>query len=84
MPNGRPGDSRHHDIVHHRIETFGPACDALVRAITARLPPGRMRELQDIIEIEPMQAPRASPPSRSGPPCGSRHSRVPSRWASPR
>jgi len=30
MPNGRPGDSRHHDIVHHRIETFGPACDALV------------------------------------------------------
>ncbi len=53
MPNGRPGDSRHHDIVHHRIETFGPACDELVREITARLPPGRMGEVQDIIETWP-------------------------------
>jgi hypothetical protein len=53
MPNGRPGDSRHHDIVHHRIETFGPACDELVREITARLPPERMGEVQDIIEPWP-------------------------------
>ncbi len=53
MPNGRPGDSRHHDIVHHRIETFGPACDELVREITARLPPERMGEVQDIIETWP-------------------------------
>lgn len=56
MANGRPGDSITHDVVHHRIPTFGPTCDALIRDIASRLPPARMRELHDIVEPWPFAA----------------------------
>jgi hypothetical protein len=55
MPNGRPGDSRHHDIVHLKIPVFGPSCDALVREITARLPRSRLHEFQDLVEGWPFE-----------------------------
>lgn len=55
MPNGRPGDSRHHDIVHHGLDVFGPSCDALVREITARLPRHRLDEFQDLVETWPFE-----------------------------
>ncbi|HEV7266578.1 MAG TPA: hypothetical protein VGN83_16885 [Falsiroseomonas sp.] len=55
MPNGRPGDSRHHDIVHHRLEVFGSSCDALVREISARLPHVRFGAFQDLIETWPFE-----------------------------
>ncbi len=56
MPNGRPGDSRHHDIVHHGLEVYGPSCDALIREITARLPRHRLGEFQNLVESWPFEA----------------------------
>lgn len=38
MPNGKPGDHPWIDIVHHRIDTFSPVADDLVRAISAFQP----------------------------------------------
>jgi small-conductance mechanosensitive channel len=56
MANGRPGDSIHHDIVHHGREVFGPSCDALVREITARLPEARRVEFQHLVETWPFES----------------------------
>ena len=56
MANGRPGDSRYHDIVHLKIATFGPSCDALVREIAVRLPRSHLREFQELIEGWPWHA----------------------------
>ena len=53
MANGRPGDSITHDVVHHRIPVFGPACDDLIRDIARRLPQERVRDLHDIVEPWP-------------------------------
>jgi hypothetical protein len=55
MPNGHPGDSVHHDIVHHGREIFGPTCDALVREITAKLPLERLSTFQHLIETWPWE-----------------------------
>lgn len=55
MPNGRPGDSVHHDIIHHGREIFGPTCDALVREITAKLPRERLSAFQHLIETWPWE-----------------------------
>lgn len=56
VANGRPGDSVHGDIVHHGREVFGPACDGLVREITARLQPSQMHVIQSVIERWPFDA----------------------------
>ncbi len=56
MPNGRPGDSRLHDILHLGIPVFGPSCDALVREIAMHLPPGRLGELRELVEGWPSAA----------------------------
>ena len=53
MANGRPGDSVHHDIVHHRIPCFGRDCDDLVREITDRLPPERQGPFVRLVESWP-------------------------------
>lgn len=55
MPNGRPGDSRIHDIVRHGLEVFGPSCDGLVRDIMDRLPRARLTEFQDLVETWPFE-----------------------------
>jgi hypothetical protein len=60
MPNGRPGDSILHDIVHHGRAVFGPSSDALVREITARLPEARRAEFQHLVETWPFE-PDGSP-----------------------
>ena len=33
MPNGRPGDHPLTDIIHHKIETYGPDADEYIRGI---------------------------------------------------
>jgi hypothetical protein len=55
MPNGRPGDSRTHDIVHHRLTVFGPSCDGLVREIMDRLPRERLNEFHELVETWPFE-----------------------------
>jgi hypothetical protein len=60
MPNGRPGDSRYHDINHLGLEVFGPTCDALVREIAARIPyeryPEQHHRFMNFVETWPWQA----------------------------
>lgn len=53
MPNGKPGDSVHHDIVHLKLPVFGPVCDDLVRQVSARIPLSHLGELQKLIEPWP-------------------------------
>jgi hypothetical protein len=61
MANGRPGDSRYHDIVHLKIATFGPTCDGLVREIAPRLPRSHLHDFQDLIETWPWEADGSGP-----------------------
>jgi hypothetical protein len=35
MPNGRPGDHPHYDIVHHKIDLLGGGLDDKVRKLSA-------------------------------------------------
>lgn len=56
MPNGRPGDSRSHDILHHRLEVFGPAIDGMVRAIDARLPAAERQAFLHLVDSWPFRA----------------------------
>jgi len=55
MANGRPGDSRYHDVVRLRIATFGPSNDALIRDIAKRLPRSHLGEFRELIEDWPWQ-----------------------------
>jgi hypothetical protein len=50
MPNGRPGDSITHDILHHGLRVFGAQADALVRELWDRLPDGQRQDLVLLIE----------------------------------
>ena len=45
MPNGRPGDHPVTDIINHKIPTFSPEIDSLIRQLHWRIPPN---ELDDI------------------------------------
>jgi len=56
MPNGRPGDSRVHDILHHGLEVFGPSIDAMVRAVAPRLDAAERQAFLDLIETWPFGA----------------------------
>lgn len=55
MPNGRPGDSRTHDILHHGLEVFGPPIDALVREIDARIEPAERDAFILLLETWPFE-----------------------------
>lgn len=61
MPNGRPGDSRWHDIVHLRIDTYGPSCDALIREIAPHLPRSHAHEFREIVESWPWEQDGSGP-----------------------
>jgi hypothetical protein len=61
MANGRPGDSRLHDIVHLGINVYGPSCDALIREIEARVPRSHRHEFRDMIETWPWEADGSGP-----------------------
>ncbi len=56
MPNGRPGDSRTYDILHHGLEVFGPSIDGLVREIDARIAPAERNGLVSLLESWPFEA----------------------------
>ena len=45
MPNGRPGDHPLTDILHHKIETFSPTADDLIRQIAQLVPSYRLDEM---------------------------------------
>ena len=45
MPNGRPGDHPHYDIVHHKIDVLGGGMDETVRSIDAIASP----ELNEVV-----------------------------------
>jgi hypothetical protein len=55
MPNGRPGDSRSHDILHHRLPVYGPAIDALIREIDAVIDPAARPAFIELIETWPFE-----------------------------
>lgn len=56
MPNGRPGDSRTHDILHHQMEVFGPSIDTLVREIDPRIAEADRAAFLELIESWPFAA----------------------------
>ena len=56
MPNGRPGDSRAHDILHHGLDVFGPSIDTLVREIEPRIAAADRAAFLELIESWPFQA----------------------------
>ncbi len=47
MPNGSRGDHPLTDILHHKIETFSPTADDLIRHIAKLVPSYRLHEMME-------------------------------------
>ena len=45
MPNGRPRDHPLTDIINHKIPTFSPEIDELIRQLHRLIPPNELDEI---------------------------------------